>query len=78
VDPAFQQDQPALEYMAATPPAAALDELYNLGKIGHIRAIQKKLDELTITAPDFVAKVQPLVQRFEIDQFMQIIIGLKK
>ncbi len=55
------------------PPRRQVDELVSLGQIGHIRAIQAKLDQIGIDQPQyraFVARMRMLVDRFDLDQYM--------
>ena len=55
------------------PPARHVDELINLGQMGHIRAIQLKLDEVGVAHPEhaaFVAQMRMLIDRFDLDQYM--------
>jgi hypothetical protein len=55
------------------PAVRHVEELINLGQIGHIRAIQLKLDEIGLDHPehaDFVLQMHSLVDRFDLDQYM--------
>ncbi|MGJ4939921.1 hybrid sensor histidine kinase/response regulator [Bradyrhizobium sp. HKCCYLS1011] len=55
------------------PPLKYLEELINLGRIGYIRAIQLKLDEIGTEHPehaDFVMQMRALIDRFDLDQYM--------
>jgi CheY-like chemotaxis protein len=55
------------------PSVEHVEELIGLGQIGHIKAIQVKLDEIDSECPehaDFVSQMRLLVDRFELDQFM--------
>ena len=55
------------------PPVTHVEELIGLGQIGHIRAIQLKLDEIGSKYPehaDFVAQMRVLVDGFDLDQYM--------
>ena len=55
------------------PPVRHVDELIDLGQIGHIRAIQDKLDEIGNDCPehaDFVSQMRTLVDRFDLDRYM--------
>jgi hypothetical protein len=54
------------------PPVTHVEELIRLGQLGHIRAIQTKLDEIGNDLPehaDFVAEMRSLVDRFDLDQY---------
>jgi signal transduction histidine kinase/CheY-like chemotaxis protein len=55
------------------PPAHVIQELARLGEIGHVRAIQQKLDQLTFDYPEhdaFVTRLRTLVDHFELGQFV--------
>jgi signal transduction histidine kinase/ActR/RegA family two-component response regulator len=55
------------------PSAQHIEELLNLGQIGHIRAIQAKLDEIGSDQPEhqaFVAEIRAMVDRFDLDRYM--------
>jgi signal transduction histidine kinase/CheY-like chemotaxis protein/purine-cytosine permease-like protein len=55
------------------PPVKHVEELIGLGRIGYIRAIQVKLDEIGSEYPehaDFVSQMRWLVDRFDLDQYM--------
>jgi CheY-like chemotaxis protein len=55
------------------PPVQHVEDLINLGQMGHIRAIQLKLDEIGMAHPehaDFVGEMRLLVDRFDLDQYM--------
>ena len=55
------------------PPAVHVEELITLGKLGYIRAIQVKLDEIGADHPehgDFVLEMRALVDRFDLDRYM--------
>jgi signal transduction histidine kinase/CheY-like chemotaxis protein len=55
------------------PAVRHVEELINLGQMGHIRAIQLKLDEIGLDHPehaDFVLQMHSLVDRFDLDQYM--------
>jgi signal transduction histidine kinase/ActR/RegA family two-component response regulator len=55
------------------PPVHHVEELISLGQMGHIRAIQLKLDEIGNEHPehaDFVAQMRSLIDRFDLDQYM--------
>ncbi len=57
----------------ARPPVHHVEELISLGQMGHIRAIQLKLDEIGNEHPehaDFVAQMRSLIDRFDLDQYM--------
>jgi signal transduction histidine kinase/CheY-like chemotaxis protein len=74
-----------LHDQAAAPPPAApsippprqhLDELHRLGRIGYVRGIEAKLDEVAAAEPDsaaFVARMRDLVQRFDLKQYMRVL-----
>ncbi|MDA9430873.1 hybrid sensor histidine kinase/response regulator [Bradyrhizobium sp. CCBAU 51627] len=55
------------------PPVEYVDELIELGRLGYIRAIQLKLDEIGTELPehaDFVTHMRALLDRFDLDQYM--------
>ena len=55
------------------PPVKHVEELIGLGQLGHIRAIQLKLDEIGNEFPehaDFVSQMRSLIDRFDLDQYM--------
>jgi signal transduction histidine kinase/CheY-like chemotaxis protein len=55
------------------PPVKHVEELIGLGRIGYIRAIQVKLDEIGSEYPehaDFIAQMRTLVDRFDLDRYM--------
>ncbi|MBR0900525.1 response regulator [Bradyrhizobium tropiciagri] len=57
----------------ARPPVKYVEELISLGQLGHIRAIQLKLDEIGNEHPehtDFVGQMRTLIDRFDLDQYM--------
>lgn len=58
------------------PPAHHVDQLIGLGEMGHIRAIQMKLDEIGAEHPEhmaFVAQMRVLIDRFDLDQYMSLL-----
>jgi signal transduction histidine kinase/ActR/RegA family two-component response regulator len=55
------------------PPVKYVEELVGLGRLGYVRAIQLKLDEMSTELPehaDFVTHMRTLVDRFDLDQYM--------
>jgi CheY-like chemotaxis protein len=55
------------------PPVRHVEELIGLGQLGHIRAIQLKLDEIGNELPEhanFVSEMRSLIDRFDLDQYM--------
>ncbi len=57
----------------ARPPAEYVEELIGLGKLGYIRAIQIKLDEIGANYAEyagFVSLMRSLIDRFDLDQYM--------
>jgi len=55
------------------PPVKHIEELIGLGQIGHVRAIQVKLDEIGSEYPEhaeFVSQMRALIDRFDLDQYM--------
>ncbi|GGI26786.1 hybrid sensor histidine kinase/response regulator [Bradyrhizobium guangdongense] len=55
------------------PPVKYVEELIELGRLGYIRAIQLKLDEIGTELPehaDFVTHMRALLDRFDLDQYM--------
>ena len=58
------------------PPGHHVDQLIGLGEMGHIRAIQMKLDEIGAEHPEhmaFVAQMRMLIDRFDLDQYMSLL-----
>lgn len=55
------------------PPARHIEALIGLGRIGYVKGIQLKLDEIGSEHPehaDFVAQMRSLVDRFDLDRYM--------
>ncbi|MDF0520561.1 ATP-binding protein [Bradyrhizobium yuanmingense] len=55
------------------PPLRHIEALIGLGRIGYVKGIQLKLDEIGSEHPehaDFVAQMRSLVDRFDLDQYM--------
>ena len=55
------------------PSVKHVEELIGLGRLGYIRAIQVKLDEIGTDYPehaDFVSQMRSLIDRFDLDQYM--------
>jgi CheY-like chemotaxis protein len=55
------------------PPVKYVEELIGLGRLGYVRAIQLKLDEIGTELPghaDFVTHMRALVDRFDLDQYL--------
>jgi signal transduction histidine kinase/DNA-binding response OmpR family regulator len=55
------------------PPQQQVERLIEFGELGHIRAIQLKLQEIEIETPehkDFVARMRLLIDRFDLEQYM--------
>jgi signal transduction histidine kinase/purine-cytosine permease-like protein/ActR/RegA family two-component response regulator len=55
------------------PPARHIEALIGLGQIGYVKGIQLKLEEIGSEHPehaDFVAQMRSLVDRFDLDQYM--------
>jgi signal transduction histidine kinase/CheY-like chemotaxis protein len=58
-----------------------LDDLYQLGRIGHVRGIQAKLREIEAEHPankPFAAHMQKLVANFELKRYMNVLEALRK
>jgi CheY-like chemotaxis protein len=54
-------------------PMQHLADLHRLGKIGYVRGIEAKLDEITGTSPEhssIIAELRGLVRNFELKQYM--------
>jgi signal transduction histidine kinase/DNA-binding LytR/AlgR family response regulator len=63
-------------------PGSSIDlgELYRLGRIGHVRAIEAKLDEMEARDPangPFVARLRALVKRFDLKSYLAILQGVQ-
>jgi signal transduction histidine kinase/ActR/RegA family two-component response regulator len=55
------------------PPPWHVEELIDLGRIGHIRGIQAKLDQIELDQPEhraFVSRMRALVDCFDLEQYM--------
>jgi CheY-like chemotaxis protein len=64
----------------ATPPRHHVDDLYQLGLIGHVRGIQAKLREMEAdpaTRP-FAARMRGLVASFDLKRYMNVLEGMRK
>jgi hypothetical protein len=60
------------------PPPDAIEELIALGRLGHVRAIQVKLDDLQRADPQhtpFAVRMRALVDRFDLNAFMSALEG---
>ncbi|SJZ95196.1 Signal transduction histidine kinase [Enhydrobacter aerosaccus] len=58
------------------PPRRHVEELISLGQIGHIRAIQARLDQLSIDQPEhraFASRMRGIVDRFDLDRYMAVL-----
>jgi hypothetical protein len=73
----YEADQVAMPLWkpesGARPPVKYVEELIGLGRLGYVRAIQLKLDEIATELPehaDFVTHMRTLVDRFDLDQYM--------
>jgi hypothetical protein len=56
----------------AVPPGDDIDELVNLGEIGHVRRILEKLLEIENDSPqygDFVAQMRAIVDAFDLKRY---------
>jgi signal transduction histidine kinase/purine-cytosine permease-like protein/FixJ family two-component response regulator len=54
------------------PSARDVEELRDLAQLGHIKAIQRKLDQIGATRPElatFVARMRTLIDRFDFNQY---------
>jgi signal transduction histidine kinase/CheY-like chemotaxis protein len=57
-----------------------LQDLYELGRIGHVRGIEAKLDQLETESPDngpIAAQLRGLVARFDLKRYMSVLEGLR-
>jgi signal transduction histidine kinase/DNA-binding response OmpR family regulator len=57
----------------ARPSVKDVEELRDLAQIGHIKAIQRKLDKLDADHPElatFVARMRSLIERFDFNQYL--------
>ncbi|MGC3981170.1 MAG: ATP-binding protein [Steroidobacteraceae bacterium] len=69
---------------SATVPVGArhhLDDLYQLGRIGHVRGIQSKLQEIEAEHADnkrFVTQLRDLIGNFDLRRFMNTLEGMRK
>lgn len=56
------------------PPMQHVEELIELGKIGYIRGIESKLDQINTDYPEsapFVSQIRSLVEQFDLEQYMK-------
>ena len=86
---AWVYDTPAMAHdesgdASATLPTQArhhLDDLYQLGRIGHIRGIQSKLQAIEDEHGDnkrFVTQLRGLIANFDLRRFMNTLEGMRK
>jgi CheY-like chemotaxis protein len=57
-----------------------LDDLYRLGKIGHVRGIEAKLRELELEDPandTLTAQLRTLVSRFDLKRYMSVLEAMR-
>ncbi len=59
------------------PASAHVTDLIRLGRIGYVRGIEAKLDEVALEAPAFAAHLRDLVRRFELGKYMQALEALE-
>jgi signal transduction histidine kinase/CheY-like chemotaxis protein len=59
------------------PAAGHVTDLIRLGRIGYVRGIEAKLDEVALDAPEFAAHLRDLVRRFELAKYMQALEALE-
>jgi signal transduction histidine kinase/CheY-like chemotaxis protein/purine-cytosine permease-like protein len=59
------------------PAAGHVTDLIRLGRIGYVRGIEAKLDEVALDAPEFAAHLRDLVRRFELGKYMQALEALE-
>jgi len=53
-----------------------INDLYQLGKIGHVRGIQAKLRQIEADDPEsrpFTARLQALVANFDLKRYMSVL-----
>ncbi len=73
-----QSPEPAAaEAPMARPAAGHVTDLIRLGRIGYVRGIEAKLDEVALDAPEFAAHLRGLVRRFELGKYMQVLESLE-
>ena len=68
-----EQSGPPSKEMEGAIPAQHLADLHRLGKIGYVRGIEAKLDEVAGTIPEhstIIAELRGLVRNFELKQYM--------
>ena len=57
-----------------------LDDLYRLGRIGHVRGIEAKLSELELEDPvnePFAAQMRTLISNFDLKRYMHVLESLR-
>jgi len=67
-------ETPAASGDVLSPPMQHVEELIELGKIGYIRGIESKLDQINTDYPEsgvFVSQMRALVEQFDLDQYMK-------
>jgi hypothetical protein len=57
-----------------------VDDLYQLGLIGHVRGIQAKLREMEAdpTNKPFATRMRTLVANFDLKRYMNVLEGMRK
>jgi len=79
-DDASEQPSPAPLAADAGAPAALLDALWSLGRMGHVRGIHRALDEMDradAPARALAAHLRPLVKAFQLNRYMNILEALR-
>lgn len=79
-DDTSEQPSPAPLPADAGAPAALLDALWSLGRMGHVRGIHRALDEMDradAPARALATHLRPLVKAFQLNRYMKILEALR-
>ena len=79
--PAPSAEGPAIAGAPAASCGHHLDDLYQLGRIGHVRGIDAKLKEIEAESPangPFAAHLRGLVSNFDLKRYMHVLEAMRK
>jgi hypothetical protein len=77
-EPETVAEAPAAE--GSAPPGDDIDELINLGEIGHIRRILERLSEIESGSPEyaaFVGRMRTIVDSFDLKRYTAALVGIR-
>jgi signal transduction histidine kinase/CheY-like chemotaxis protein len=63
------------------PPRRHIDDLYELGRIGHVRGVEAKLREMEVDDPaskTFATTLRGLMKNFDLRQYMKVLESMRK